>query len=222
VGSIKNVLALDELNGNELEDGRSNRMPGDTVMTPYAHLPIPLDWLPLFSEATRTEILAAVATNGQALGLPAQAVTSAPSAERHTASVSKPGLAAQGGDAEDPWSYPLNVRQAVKLNSGIDDGTKRVLRRIAENYQPDKGLGLIDWPEAKALSGANDYAHFARGHRSGLTRRLRKITGDPDAQLLIENEDWEWPEGATDWTIGTFFIDGPAVLALRIYFGLPQ
>ncbi len=184
-------------------------------MTP--NLPIPLEWLPRFSAPTRNEILAAVATNGQTFGATARAIPQARAVGGGNAAGS---TELPSSDANEPWSYPLNVRQAAKLVSGIDAGTGNVLKRIAENYQPEKGQGAIGWLEAKALTGAADYSHFARGHRSGLTRRLRKITGDADAVLLVENEDWDDRLDGADYTTGTFFIDGPAILALRTHFGL--
>ena len=173
-------------------------------------LSLPLAWLPRFSEETRNEILAAIASNGQVFGPltpPKSAATSASTSRANQV-------------ADEPWSDPLDVRQAPELFSGLNAGTKSLVKRIAENYDPKTGRGTIGWSEAKALSGATDYKHLARGHLSGLTRRLRNVTGDPSAVLLVENEDWIWAEGATDWTEGTYYIDGPAILALRKHFGL--
>jgi hypothetical protein len=122
---------------------------------------------------------------------------------------------------EEPYSYPLNFRQAEMLVKGIDTGTASVLKRIAENYRTEEGgYGEISWPEAKTLSGARNYNHFARGHLSGLTRRLRKITGDSKADLMISYGDWLWDDATQDHTGGLLFIDGPAILALRKYFKL--
>jgi hypothetical protein len=159
---------------------------------------LPSDWFQAMSPTTRDEILQLIATNGRATA------TSIPATGQ-------------------PFSFPLTPNEAAEVVSGIDPGTQAVLRYIAGHYDPATGRGEIPWAMAKQLTGAT-YDRFARGHWSGLTRRLRKVTSRRDAELLISNDEdnWKWDDQLDDYVGGTFklFIDGPAVLSLRTHFGL--
>lgn len=119
---------------------------------------------------------------------------------------------------EEEESYPLTLPQTRKLIEGIDDKTAKLLRRIAGNLDED-GYGYVSWLEAKEVTQTKGWAHFAKGPLSGLHKRLRNITKDSRAVLLLRNEYWSGPE-ETWGEESTIYIGGPALDALRQYFKL--
>lgn len=114
-------------------------------------------------------------------------------------------------------SYPITLAQGRALLESIDQGTKKVLRHIARQYDPATGRGETTWLEIREILFGIDanapvdkdaWNKFAKGHRPGLHRSLRWVVGDPKATMLIQEED------------NRYYIDAPAILSLRDLFGL--
>jgi hypothetical protein len=115
-------------------------------------------------------------------------------------------------------SYPITAKQTGTLIPALSGDMAKVLRRVAENYSPETGRGEIYWADVQELCGVKDYDGFARGHLSRLTRHLRNIAGNSAAVLLVGDDSWDWVNGVNDDAAYKFYIDGPAILALRDYF----
>jgi hypothetical protein len=115
-------------------------------------------------------------------------------------------------------SFALTEGQAMALLGAIDARTEKLLRRIAELYDPATGRGTITWLEAREIifgipqnAGPDKDAwnKFTKGHRSGLHRSLRHITKEAGVELLISGSN------------NTYFVDAPAILVLRKIFNIP-
>ncbi len=150
-----------------------------------------------------------------------------PKGSKDTHSTREDGSLAVGGPKINRWnSYPIDTREVGEILDGVEAKTVALLKRMANNFDPHMQRCWVSWPEAKAVTGSRNYDHFARGRLGGLHKRIRSVTGDKKAILLWsfeegeEGYDWKWDEKANDYTEGTGFLDGPAALALRDYFGM--
>jgi hypothetical protein len=114
-------------------------------------------------------------------------------------------------------SYPLSTDQAVELLDGIDDTTFDVLHAIIQ-HSPEPHLAGLSWAEVQSIAGGQTWSQFARGTMARLHRKLRKITGDPEAVLLLDSDKLNLTDEPTLNQAKVLLIHGPAVQTLRSVF----
>jgi len=84
----------------------------------------------------------------------------------------------------------LSSLQAEKLVRGLSSKSRSVLKVILENSDSSNGF----WCEELASELEVDVADLT-GVWSGLTRRIRTVTGSPDAYLV----SWAWDDERQDY-----------------------
>lgn len=165
-------------------------------------LVIALEDFDRLSPATRAELMALFGA-GPAAGNTAVAVP-AP-------------LEAAGLSSEEDAPYPLNPREAKELLRGLSHGSRGVLRLFCQNF--DGRVGRVSLEELLRATGHKD-SQSLRKAISGITRRLRTVTGDKKAWILDwRDEDWQWDEAKKTYVAGAYFIDSPAIRSLCHAFG---
>jgi len=92
------------------------------------------------------------------------------------------------GNGEGPTD--LSSLQAEKLVRGLSGKSRSVLRAILENSDSSNGF----WCEELASELELDVGDLT-GVWSGLTRRIRTVTGAPDAYLIA----WAWDDERQDY-----------------------
>lgn len=84
----------------------------------------------------------------------------------------------------------LSSLQAEKLVRGLSSKSRSVLKAILENSDSSNGF----WCEELASELEVDVTELT-GVWSGLTRRIRTVTGSPDAYLI----SWAWDDEKQDY-----------------------
>lgn len=154
------------------------------------------------SQPTRRELLALVAGE-----LPKTALTSEDEAERPV-----------DWKDEDDLPYPLGLRDAKDLVRGLSDASRNILRVFCRNV--DGAVGYATAEELMAVSGHDDPQRLGKA-MSGITRRLRSVTGQRDAWIidwLDEDRVWDPERGAH--VIQRYIIEGPSLRSLCQAFGM--
>ena len=101
--------------------------------------------------------------------------------------------------------YDLDDRTAIKFMAGVSKKTAAFFKCFIKN-----GKGNIDeLIEATGYENSGDF----RGLLGGVTRRIRKLTNDPDACLVGKVEDDDDERGK-----GHYFITEKSRQALENYF----
>lgn len=123
-------------------------------------------------------------------------------------------------DPEADVPYPLSVREAKELVRGLSESSRGVLRLFCRRF--DGRVGRADLRALLAETGHADSQRLRKAI-SGITRRLRTVTGDKQAWLLDWNdEDWRWDPQRRVYTEGEYFIPRPAIVSLCQAFGLEE
>lgn len=159
----------------------------------HAALLLPTTAIAGFSQSTRDEILSYVAAQ--------------------VGATHEVGPDAVGGQAASGWQdgvddlTPLGANQITKFMKNVSDRTREILRGWSETSD-----GVLTMRDAKRI-GAYDTWQQTRGFASGLTKRVRTVTGDDDAEF------YGW-RGAEDADEGAFFIHPTTHQSLRRFFGI--
>ena len=114
-----------------------------------------------------------------------------------------------GGADSDFGAYDLTPALARQFLNGVSDVTRKFVKVFAENRgraKPDQML---------KATGRSKYTELT-GITSGITRRLRKISGVREAYLL----DWDYEgEEAGTWD-GEWIVTETTYESLKKYFGI--
>ncbi len=131
------------------------------------------------------------------------------------------GLAAAAPEgAEGAWNpdgdepYPLSLREAKALVQGLSESSRGMLRLFCKNS--DGKIGRVSMRELLETTGHPDAEHLQKSI-SGITRRLRTVTGQKEAWLL----DWdnEWDEERRTYFRSEYFITSPSIRSLGQVLG---
>lgn len=93
-------------------------------------------------------------------------------------------------EENDEGPTDLSSLQAEKLVRGLSSKSRSVLKAILENSNSSNGF----WCEELASELKVDVTELT-GVWSGLTRRIRTVTGSPDAYLI----SWAWDDEKQDY-----------------------
>lgn len=93
-------------------------------------------------------------------------------------------------EENDEGPTDLSSLQAEKLVRGLSSKSRSVLKVILENSDSSNGF----WCEELASELEVDVTELT-GVWSGLTRRIRTVTGSPDAYLI----SWAWDDEKQDY-----------------------
>lgn len=115
-------------------------------------------------------------------------------------------------DGDDP--YPLSLREAKALVQGLSESSRGMLRLFCKNSDGD--VGRVSMRELLEATGHADAEHLQKAI-SGITRRLRTVTGHREAWLL----DWEneWDEERRVHFRSEYFITSPSIRSLGQVLG---
>ncbi len=110
-------------------------------------------------------------------------------------------------------SYPLSEEEARHLLHGMPESARNLLRAFAERSDGDQGAATFR--ELLKATGHSKVENLGR-QIAWIELRLRTVTGNHDAWLITwRKSDWKWSEQRQTYTRGRYFINGPAVDALR-------
>jgi hypothetical protein len=117
----------------------------------------------------------------------------------------KTQLSTTDNDDLDDKAEDLTIKAMKRFMSGVSDKTKNALRVFAETngestvHEIEKRLG--------------DDFHWA-GFQSGVTRRLRKMTGDTSAKFI------HWDDWTDDWKNCKVSVSQMTYESLKSYFSI--
>lgn len=115
-------------------------------------------------------------------------------------------------------SYPLTEEEARHLLHGMPESARNLLGAFAERY--DGKRGAATFRELLKATGHTKVESLGR-QIAWIELRLRTVTGNHDAWLITwRKSDWKWSEQRQTYIRGRYFINGPAVIALRAAMGL--
>ena len=119
---------------------------------------------------------------------------------------------------DGPHSYPLTEEEARHLLHGMPESARSLLLAFAERFDGERGTATFR--ELLKATGHTKVENLGR-QIAWIELRLRTVTGNPDAWLITwRRSDWKWSEQRQTYIRGKYFIDGPAVPALRTVFGI--
>ncbi|MDE9543844.1 hypothetical protein [Xenorhabdus bovienii] len=90
---------------------------------------------------------------------------------------------------EDDQPIDLSSAQAIKVVRGLSDKSRLVLKTILEIDETGDGFWVNDVADKLGIEVSE-----LTGVWSGLTRRIRTVTGEPEAYLF----NWAWDEDKQD------------------------
>ncbi len=119
--------------------------------------------------------------------------------------------------ADRGQSYPLTAMQAETLLQTQSRAVQKALHVFVRNSDGEFGRATLD--ELVEATGYSNPEQISRDFGS-LTQSLRSVTGETQAWLINwDPETWEWSESEQRYLTGEYYINGPAVFALRQAFG---
>lgn len=128
------------------------------------------------------------------------------------------GYAALEWQPDGTQSYPLTEEEARHFLQGMPESARNLLRAFAESF--DGNRGAATFRELLKATGHSKVENLGR-QISWIELRLRTVTGNHDAWLITwRKSDWKWSEQRQTYTRGKYFINGPAVTALRAAMGI--
>lgn len=107
--------------------------------------------------------------------------------------------------AENDQAEELTYQAIKRFMSGVSPKTKKVLKLFAES----EGATTVSEIEKRMEDGF----HWA-GFMSGVTRRLRKLTGDTSAIFF------QWEEGPKNWKSQIVSVSALTCESLKKYFSI--
>lgn len=132
----------------------------------------------------------------------------------HAPSVEELDSSDSGWNPEGDHPYPLSLREAKALVRGLSESSRGMLRLFCKNS--DGNIGRVTVRELLETTGHADAEHLQKAI-SGITRRLRTVTGHREAWLL----DWEneWDEERQVYFRSEYFITSPSIRSLSQALG---